>query len=110
MTKSFTREFFAIATIAATVAISVPAFAQSDNDPTRVRVSYADLDVSHADGRAALKNRIEAAATQACGEADVRDLDRSTLVQQCRTHAVDHAMSQLDSTKLAYAGQTPSGR
>lgn len=56
--------------LAATGAISLiaalPVHAWA-NEPVRVSVSYADLDLSTDEGRAALERRIEAAAREMCG-------------------------------------------
>jgi UrcA family protein len=95
-----------------TLAFSSQANAQGSGDQSNsVRVSYADLDINHANGMAVLKSRIEAAAVEACGgETDVRDLGRRALVTRCRTEAVDQAMTQLDSGKVAYADRTNVGR
>jgi UrcA family protein len=97
---------------ASALAISAPAFAQSDSDQsTTVHVSYRDLDTNSREGQAVLKSRVEAAAVQACGgEVDIHDLTRRAIVNQCRTQAYDNAMSQLGSSQVAYAGTTTSGR
>jgi UrcA family protein len=112
MTKSFTTFAGAALVAASALAMSAPAFAQSSPDQgSSVRVSYSDLDVGHAQGLRVLKSRVEAAAHKACGgDVDIRDLDRRALVEQCRTEAVGHAMSQFSSSTYAYAGPTSSGR
>jgi UrcA family protein len=111
MTK-FTSFIGAAFVAASALAISAPAFAQSDNDQSnRVHVSYRDLDTNTREGQEVLKGRIEAAAVQACGgQVDIRDLTRRAMVNECRTHAYDNAMSQLGSSQVAYAGSTTSGR
>lgn len=62
--KIATRIFAATGAIALAAALPVHV---SANEPVRVSVKYSDLDLSTDEGRAALENRIEAAARQMCG-------------------------------------------
>lgn len=72
---------FAAATLVSAVSLS-PAFAKPAAPPTRI-VSYADLDLNTAAGRARLDRRIEAAVRQVCGEATSFDLARRQAVRDC---------------------------
>lgn len=58
---------------------------------TTVRVSYADLNLASADGRAVLDRRIAGAARQICGTAFPADLRMNALVQDCREDAIASA-------------------
>jgi UrcA family protein len=100
-----------VAVAASALAMSAPAFAQSADGAVSVTVSYRDLDLGHAQGLQVLKNRVEAAAVQACGgEFDVRDLGRRAIVKKCRADAVEHALAQLSvTTRLASNAPTGSG-
>jgi UrcA family protein len=96
---------------ASTLAVAAPAFAQSADQGASVRVNYSDLNLAQAQGLAELKSRVHSAAVTACGgQVDIRDLDRRAVVEQCRTIAEDHAMSQVGAAKMAYAGATSPGR
>ncbi|WP_197409546.1 UrcA family protein [Erythrobacter sp. YT30] len=58
----FTLPLIALAAAAAPVAAATPA----DTTTVPVRVSYADIDVSTAEGRKALEERIESKLREAC--------------------------------------------
>ena len=77
---------------AATDVIVVPA-------TVTVRVSFADLNLASAAGRAVLDRRIASAARSICGTYFARDLQMQTLVQNCREDAI--ASARLSA---AYAG------
>jgi len=72
---------FAAATLAAAVTAS-PVFARPANVEQRI-VSYADLDLSSAAGRARLDRRILAAVRDLCGEAPSFDLARRRAAREC---------------------------
>lgn len=72
---------FAAATLAAAVTAS-PVFATPIAPEVRI-VTYADLDLSSAAGRARLDRRIEAAVREVCGEASSFDLARRRAVREC---------------------------
>ncbi|HTU11654.1 MAG TPA: UrcA family protein [Allosphingosinicella sp.] len=56
-----------------------------------VRVSYADLNLASADGRAQLDRRIAGAARGICGAFFPIDLRMSALVSDCRADAIASA-------------------
>lgn len=72
---------FAAATFAA--ALSVPPAAARPADTGVRTVSYADLDLRNAAGRARLERRIDAAVRDLCGEAPSFDLARRRAVREC---------------------------
>ena len=56
-----------------------------------VRVSYADLNLATAQGRARLDRRIAGAARSICGNFHPADLEMASLVQNCREDAIASA-------------------
>jgi UrcA family protein len=99
MSKLFNVSLSAAAAVALLAGAATPAFAQSD--PISVAVSYADLDISHASGAAVLFQRIQAAATRACGDMPyIRDLGRMAEFETCRTTAVHDAVVRVGSPLL----------
>ena len=87
---------FALA--AAVLATSVTVAAASPSAAaTAVRVSYADLDLSSATGRATLDSRLDRAVSKVCFSADQLDLGN---VRACRLALREQAQS---NAKLAYA-------
>ena len=102
----FNRSLSALAAVAltgATLAISTPAFAQSQDS---VRVSYADLDLASADGAQRFERRIRQAAEEVCGSAS-RDLRQNQAVIACQARAVAGAKADV---QVALAGKTGASR
>ena len=60
-------------------------------DTITVRVSYADLDLATAQGRAQLDRRISGAARSICGSFFPADLEMAALVKTCREDAIGSA-------------------
>ena len=60
-------------------------------DTITVRVSYADLNLASAQGRARLDRRIAGAARSICGNFFPADLEMAALVQTCRADAIASA-------------------
>lgn len=89
-------------------AASAPASAQSQSDPVRVTVSYADLNIDRPQGAKVLLQRIQVAADRACGGApDLRLLTERANYDRCRAHAVAAAITAVNSPTLAaMAGRT----
>jgi UrcA family protein len=56
-----------------------------------VRISYADLNLANAEGRATLDRRIAGAARSICGSYFPADLQTAALVQTCRADAIASA-------------------
>jgi UrcA family protein len=82
--------------------LSMTALADSSTDavPTAA-VRYADLDLSTEQGANTLYRRIVSAARQVCDNSDNRDLQRFAASQRCQAKAIEHAVSDVHSTKLA---------
>jgi UrcA family protein len=88
------NHIIAIATAALVCGSAAAASAQ--DDPPTARVSYADLDLTHASGRTTLSVRIEHAINIVCGERPApMELDRMAAYNTCRTAARDSANKQL---------------
>ena len=84
----------ATACAAATLSMAAPASAADITvmpEAVTVRVSYADLNLASADGRAQLDRRIAGAARSICGSYFPIDLRMFALVQECRTDAIASA-------------------
>lgn len=88
----------ALATLALLLAATVPATAQ-EAGPTpapapAVHVSFADLNLGNAAGRAQLDRRIDRAINTLCPEAITRQLAEWQAVHACRTAAYRSAAAQ----------------
>jgi len=70
----------------------------------RSRVSYADLDLTTDAGVKALKDRIHAAAAEACKEMNVRVPAEGSSVETCTRDAVKSAMVEADQAIAAKRG------
>jgi len=70
-----------------------PALAAPPAPETRI-VSYADLDLSSAAGRARLEQRVGAAVRAVCGRAAPTDLNGLAQVQACRDETLADATAQ----------------
>ncbi|HEV2363316.1 MAG TPA: UrcA family protein [Caulobacteraceae bacterium] len=93
------------ALLLAASSIAVPAAAQPADQaweqPTRITVSYADLDISRPAGAAVLLRRVRSAAVRACGGMpDARVLDQFAAFEHCRREAVSRAVAQVNSPVL----------
>ena len=67
-----------------------------------VRVSYADLNLASAQGRAVLDRRIAGAARNICGTFFPADLEMAVLVHACREDAI--ASARLPTAYASNAG------
>ena len=97
----------ATACAAATLAtIPSPASAAADivvaPETITVRVSYADLNLATAQGRARLDRRIAGAARSICGSFFPADLELAVLVRTCREGAI--ASARLPAAYASNAG------
>jgi UrcA family protein len=90
------RSFLPALAVAAIVA-SLPVHAQQADTRT-MTVRYADLDLATADGAAALRQRIERAATNVCGPFDIRSLADGDRFAACRAKAVEGALPKAEAT------------
>ena len=75
-------------------AAAAPAIAAPPAAETRI-VSYADLNLASATGRARLEQRIGAAVRAVCGRAAPLDLNGLASVEQCRDETHADAVAQL---------------
>jgi UrcA family protein len=102
------------AALAALTLIAGPALAQSasvgDEPPRQAAVTYADLNLNTADGRAILVARIHRAAEAVCGpEPDSRDLKRLPPYRQCMKQSVDTAVAAIPSASQLAGSTKPAG-
>jgi len=98
----FNRTLSALAAVAltgATLALSTPAMAQSDD---QVSVRYADLNLASPDGAQSLVRRIRQAAVQVCGTYS-NDLRLNETVGECQSRAIAGAKAE---AQVALAGKT----
>lgn len=87
------HSFLRALAIAAALIAGAPALAQSD--VRSMSVSYADLDISHAAGRAALERRIAGAAKTVCGFENSRELALMLAQRRCVTETIDRTQDVL---------------
>jgi UrcA family protein len=88
----------------AAVIKAVPALAESAPTESVSIVHTADLDLSTAQGRAALDHRLVIAAREVCGAASDFDLAGRNKVRQCRADVLAKARAQ--GEQLASDGQS----
>jgi UrcA family protein len=84
------KTFPALAALATAAALVVSTVSHAE-DQASVRVSYADLDLAKSIGQQRLQHRIGYAAERVCGTADVRDLNFTRAVTDCRQETVADA-------------------
>ena len=90
------------------LAMCVPAFALAATpkmalEEVRMSVSFADLDLDHAAGIERLYQRLQSAATKACGPATLREagsLKALRARQECYKELVDGAVVKVDNASL----------
>jgi UrcA family protein len=97
---------YALAAAAAAALIAGPALArpaQTEDAPRQAAVSYADLNLSTAQGQTILVSRIHQAAEAVCGGApDSRDVKAQMTFRRCMKQSVDTAVAAIPSaTQLA---------
>jgi UrcA family protein len=97
---------YAVAALAALTLFAGPALArptQAEDSPRQTAVSYADLNLSTAQGKAILVARIQRAAEAVCGEApDSRDVKAQMAFRACMKQSVDTAVAAIPgATQLA---------
>lgn len=64
-------------------------------------VSFADLDLTTAEGAAALEWRISVAATRVCSRGSLRSVPSGTAFAKCRKGAIAGAMEQVAAIESA---------
>lgn len=98
----------AAACVAATLSTAAPAPAAAADinviapETITVRVSYADLNLANAAGRATLDRRIAGAARSICGSYFPADLEMAVLAKACRQDAI--ASARLPDSYASNAG------
>jgi UrcA family protein len=111
MTRFLTTPVLCLAA-AATLTCAAPVLAQTSDTAPSVAVKYRDLNIGSPAGARILLERIEAAASTACGGApDIRQLDRWASFEACRKSAVARAVVAVDSpmlTAVAHRGPPAS--
>ena len=101
-----------LAAVAAASLSAAPAFAQP-NAPTRIEISSAGLDLTTAEGRAALDLRVLHAARTACGTPSPADAQGASKAAACVADVRLAAAQQRDVMVAAaqqQAGRTLAGR
>jgi UrcA family protein len=92
-------------TLAAAAPAAPPIVVEGQQQPTAT-VSYADLDLGSAAGRARLDNRIRQAAKRLCIDDRVRDLADRLDQKSCLSFAVASARPQIEQA-IVTAGRSP---
>lgn len=96
--------FGSFAALAAAVAAASPASAQEE--PRSVAVSYADLDLSTADGVGRLDRRVRNAADRVCSVNGARDLKTRGMVLACKEQTLANARQHVQmAVNAALNGQ-----
>ena len=102
------KTFTAIATVAFSVLVASPSIAQDQG--LKATVSYADLDLSRANGRAVLENRIGRAVETVCPERpQPRELRKRQSFRACTRAAWAGARRQLAAIGWPRPALTSSG-
>jgi UrcA family protein len=92
-------------TVATATAAAPPIVVEGQQQPTAT-VSYADLDLGSAAGRARLDSRIRRAAKSLCLDEGVRDLADRLDQKSCLSFAVASARPQIEQA-VVMAGRSP---
>lgn len=69
-------------------------------DVPSVNVHFADLDLAHSEGAAALYRRLKAAAETVCAPQNGRDLGSQARYKICWQSALDTAVAKVDQSAL----------
>jgi UrcA family protein len=93
-------------TVATAARAAPPIVVEGESQPTAT-VSYADLDLDTAAGRARLDSRIRRAAKSLCLDEAVRDLADRLDQKACLSFAVASARPQIEQA-VVMAGRSPS--
>lgn len=97
---------FAIAAVSA-----APALAEPVSRTTSIAVSYADLDLSRAEGVQTLSHRLKSAIDQVCGKPhDTASQTVARKIRACRATAMDQAVAAIDAPLLTALRASGEGR
>jgi UrcA family protein len=95
-----------LAALTACMAVGLVDVARSatPGETTSVKVSFGDLDLTHAPGAHTLHARITAAARQVCAPdgLDMRDLKLYTEERSCMSQTVANAERKVQAARVAY--------
>lgn len=99
-----------LAGVAAIASFGFVGVAHADEEavPT-VTVAYGDLDLSAPADAARLYSRIDTAATIVCRNLDRLSIELRAAFRQCKAHAIDVAVSQVNNPNLAALHAVRSG-
>lgn len=81
-------------------ALSVPAGAGEPTDVTRRVVAFADLDLNHSAGVAALYARIRSAAREVCEPLIASDRSAVASARACAEQAIERAVAAVNAPQL----------
>jgi UrcA family protein len=105
MKKTIFTKSFVVMSLAAVLAL--PAVASAGNNAsienTSIKVSFADLDISNADGVSALYKRLQNASEEACGSiANTQEKNLSALTRNksCYQETLSSAVEKVDNDSL----------
>ena len=105
MKKTIFRKSFVVVSLAAVLAL--PAVASAGNNAsfegTSIKVSFADLDISNAEGVSALYKRLQNASEEACGSiayTQEKNLNALTRNKTCYQETLGSAVEKVDSDSL----------
>ena len=84
----------------ATASLSTAAAAQSFGEVVLTTISYGDLNLDSAAGRAALQGRVKVAANRICHDLAVTPIPDGIAVADCRTSMMSSALRQVERTAL----------
>ncbi|HEX7943158.1 MAG TPA: UrcA family protein [Phenylobacterium sp.] len=92
--------------LVAALALTGASAVRADPDGGETRHVHAEgLNLKTPEGVAILRQRVDGAVKAVCGEADLRDIARSTIVKRCRRDTAELAAPKIDQL-IATAGGT----
>jgi len=108
--SSFNVPALVLAGVAAVASFGFVGIAHADEEsvPT-VTISYSDLDLSQPADAARLYGRIETAAVTVCRDLDRRSVELLAAFRQCKAHAIDGAVSNVNNPNLSALHAVRSG-
>ena len=98
-----------MAAMSATMLTGVTQAATSGDNVPKQAVEYKDLNLDGSAGAQMLYKRIQGAANQVCGKADVRDLRAVSGRKACVERAVSDAVAAVNSPRLTRVYLAKSG-
>jgi UrcA family protein len=89
--------------VAVMVAVAIPGnttYAETEDDPPTVTVSYSDLNLASNAGIESLYRRLSTAASTVCGDFDRRSTGQRAKWQQCHDQALSAAVFDVNKPTL----------